>query len=325
MTQFERVVTLHSFNTGSIEEVVWERPHINPDEVVVETKLCGFCRSDVGSVARFEAMPYSDAENPNGKIGGLGHEGLGVVVEVGDNVTDIKVGDVVSTWGDPAFAYKYNVKANEAIQVPEVSPKYILQPTACSINIAMKTIDACSKINSCHSPKILLLGTGFMSLIIGQYFKNCNIQFDVVGSANKRDWHELYIQLKTIDQVAGNQYDAVIDLTSKAANWDLIADLNLLKPEGILCYASTPYTPVTTNFFKQCWNCYTIIMPSPRNSDFDQIMRKTALLIRLGAINPAPYWTKGYARSSMDEVLQAFTDGLNRTPDYIRGYIDYTK
>lgn len=325
MKQFERVVTLHSFKAGTIEEVDWARPEIAEDEVVVETKLCGVCRSDIGSYNRWESMPYSSPEHPEGKVGGFGHEGLGVVVEVGSNVTNIKVGDIVSTWGDPAYAYKYNVKASEAIVVPEVSSKYILQPTACSINIAMKTINACQKFNNCYKPKILLLGTGFMSLIIGQYFRNCNIEFDVVGSANKRDWHELYTRLKSIEEITGNQYDAVIDLTSKASNWDLIADLKLLKTEGILCYASTPYTPVTTNFFKQCWDCYTIIMPSPRNSDFDQIMNKTAILIKCGAINPGPYWTKGYARSSMNEVSQAFKDGTNRTPDYIRGYIDFTK
>lgn len=317
---------LHSFGPKEISEVDWVKPHITANEIEVQTILCGICRSDIGSYNRWELMPYTDEANPNGKIGGFGHEGLGIVTKVGENVVDVKVGEYVSTWGDPAFSYFYNVKKGEYAIVPEALPKYILQPTACSINIAVKTIEAVSKLNGVSNPKILLLGSGFMSLVIGQYFKALDITFDIVGNANKLQWEQLGITMKSIDEVAGGiyaggQYDAVIDLTSKAENWHLIPKLELLKTEGVLCYASTPYTPVTTNFFEQCWNCYTIIMPSPRNSDFGDMMRLTADLIMGGKIDPSNYWTNAYDRHDMESVKQGFEDGTTRTPDYIRGYL----
>jgi len=317
---------LHSFAAKEISQVEWEKPEITANEIEVQTIFCGICRSDIGSYNRWELMPYTDAENPNGRIGGFGHEGLGIVTKIGANITDVKVGDYVSTWGDPAFAYYYNIRKGEYAIVPEALPKYILQPTACSINIAVKTLLAAKNLNGVDNPQILLLGSGFMSLVIGQYFISQNISFDIVGSSNKSEWEKIGVTMKTIDEVsggiyAGGRYDAIIDLTSKAENWHLIPQLDLLKPEGILCYASTPYTPVTTNFFEQCWNCYTIIMPSPRNSDFGNIMKLTAQLITEGRIDPTNYWTNSYDRNDMDSVKQGFEDGSNRTPEYIRGYL----
>jgi threonine dehydrogenase-like Zn-dependent dehydrogenase len=162
-----------------------------------------------------------------------------------------------------------------------------------------------------------------MSLVIGQYFIATNKSFDIVGSSNKDEWAKLGVTMKSVKDVTGNQYDAVIDLTSKAENWNLITELKLLRPEGILCYASTPYTPVTTNFFEQCWNCFTIIMPSPRNSDFGDIMKLTANLIMAGHIDPTPYWTHAYDRRDIESVKLGFEEGSNRTPEYIRGFLVY--
>jgi threonine dehydrogenase-like Zn-dependent dehydrogenase len=314
---------LHSFEAKQIGEYEWEKPEITADEIEIKTLLCGICRSDVGSYNRWELMPYTDSENTNGKLGGFGHEGLGIVTKIGTNITDVKVGEIVSTWGDPAFAYYYNVKKGEYAIVPEATAKYILQPTACSINIAVKTLDTCTLLQRNENPNILLLGSGFMSLVIGQYFIATNKSFDIVGSSNKDEWAKLGVTMKSIKDVTGNQYDAVIDLTSKAENWNLITELKLLRPEGILCYASTPYTPVTTNFFEQCWNCFTIIMPSPRNSDFGDIMKLTANLIMAGHIDPTPYWTHAYDRRDIESVKLGFEEGSNRTPEYIRGFLVY--
>lgn len=318
-----KVELLHSYSERNIDNYDWLKPEPTDDEIEVKTVLCGICRSDIGSWNRWENMPYTDADNPNGKLGGFGHEGLGIVTRVGANVDDVKVGEFVATWCDPAFAYYYNVKKGEYAVVPEATPKYILQPTACAINIARRTTRACISLNQTYVPKILLIGTGFMSLVIGQYYNHFGIKFDIVGSANPDKWEKLGAKLKTMQEVldANEQYDAVIDLSSKAANWDIIP--KLLKIEGVMCYASTPYSPVTTNFFEQCWNCYSIIMPSPRNSDFGDVMRTTAKLITLGAIDPSEYWTAGYKRNDIYSVYQGFQDGSNRTPEYIRGYLEY--
>jgi len=297
-----------------IEYTDVQLPEMLESQIMVKTILCGICRSDIFAYGGFEApMPFLRQ----------GHEGLGEVVKVGSEITDVKVGDLVATFSDPAYATYYYAGKEEYAIVPEATPKYILQPTACAINIARRTTRACISLNQTYVPKILLIGTGFMSLVIGQYYNHFGIKFDIVGSANPDKWEKLGAKLKTMQEVldAKEQYDAVIDLSSKATNWDIIP--KLLKIEGIMCYASTPYSPVTTNFFEQCWNCYSIIMPSPRNSDFGDVMRTTAKLITLGAIDPSEYWTAGYKRNDIYSVYQGFQDGSNRTPEYIRGYLEF--
>lgn len=313
--------TLHSFKANQITETEWDRPEMADDQIEIKTLLCGVCRSDVGSYARWEHMPYTDAENPNGKIGGFGHEGLGEVVRVGKKVTGVKVGDFVSTWSDPAYADYYYAKQNEFAIVPEASHKYILQPVACAINILHKTRLFQETMGYNEHP-ILLLGTGFMSIVIGQYCKANKIDLIVVGNSNKDIWNSMGYYLHSIEEVknAYGPFKVIIDLTSKAEMYEVISK-ELAALEALICYAATPSKPVTTNFFENCWNCHTLIMPSPRNSDFGMIMEWTAKLVEMGVLNTDILWSAGYDRNDMKEVKKAFEDGKNRPNGYLRGFI----
>jgi L-iditol 2-dehydrogenase len=66
-----------------IEEV--PTPKIFPDELLLRVEACGICGSDVMEWYRLHKVPLV-----------LGHEIGGVVVEVGENVKDFKVGDRLS-------------------------------------------------------------------------------------------------------------------------------------------------------------------------------------------------------------------------------------
>ncbi|MFB6171006.1 MAG: zinc-dependent alcohol dehydrogenase family protein [Haloarculaceae archaeon] len=73
-----------------IEEV--DEPECGPDEVVVETEASGICRSDwhvwQGDWHWVGVMP------PEGQI--FGHEPAGTVIEVGEEITNVKEGDQVT-------------------------------------------------------------------------------------------------------------------------------------------------------------------------------------------------------------------------------------
>ena len=63
-------------------------PVIGPDEVLVETRTCGICRTDVhiqDGLAYIPSLPHIP-----------GHEPAGVVREVGERVTSVRVGDRVA-------------------------------------------------------------------------------------------------------------------------------------------------------------------------------------------------------------------------------------
>jgi D-arabinose 1-dehydrogenase-like Zn-dependent alcohol dehydrogenase len=312
-----KIKTLHSFEANSIEEIIWDAPEMTDDQIKIKTLFCGVCRSDIGSYARWEDMPYG------GKVGGFGHEGLGEVVAVGSNVTGVKVGDFVSTWSDPAYAEYYYAKQNEFVVVPEASHKYILQPVACAMNILHKTQLFMNSMGYMNEP-ILLLGSGYMSIIIGQYCKSNDIDLRVVGGSNKDIWKSMGFNLYSIDEVrnSGKRFKVIIDLTSKADMYHVISK-DLADIEALICYAATPEKEVHTNFFENCWNCHTLIMPSPRNLDFNEVMEWTRDLIEHGVLNPEMLWSQGYDRNDMNQVKQAFEDGKNRPAAYLRGYLFY--
>lgn len=316
-----KCLTLHSFAKESISEVVWERPEMLPNQIEIKTAFCGVCRSDIGSYMRWEKMPYASKENPNGIVGTFGHEGLGIVTKIGSEVeSPVRVGDYVATWCDPAYSEYYYANDKEFVIVPKLDPIYILQPTACAINIAVKTAELATLMFD-ELPHILLIGSGFMSIVIKQYFDMYKVPITVVGSNNKQIWNSLNTTLVSMDSIleSKDKFKCIIDLSSNAKNWDIIP--KILDIEGLLCYAATPTTPVTTNFFEQCWNCYTITMPSPRNSDFLKMMELTAYCIRHGRINVDKLWTHGYDRWT--QYHEAFEDGSKRLPNYIRGYLKY--
>lgn len=288
---------------------------IKDDEILIQTILCGVCRSDIAAYASWEdQMPFLRQ----------GHEGLGRVVRIGKNLRhEVKEGDLVSTWSDPAYADFYKARYNEFVIVPEVNKKYILQPSACAVNIGRKCLNEFGHHPYKNPPpKILLIGSGFMSFVLFQYFNHYGVGLDIVGSSLENIWKGFGVELKKFDDLEG-QYDIVIDLSSKAINFENC--VKYAKEEGIICYAATPFSPVTTNFFEACWKCLKIIMPSPRNSDFNHSMKLTRDLIKEGIISVDSLWTQEYDRKSTQAVLQAFTDGVDRKNDYIRGYINWEK
>jgi D-arabinose 1-dehydrogenase-like Zn-dependent alcohol dehydrogenase len=320
------VKTLHCFGAGNVSEVDWEMPAIGFDQIKIKTAYCGVCRSDIGNYTGAEKMPYSDEFHPNGKIGTWGHEAIGTVVEVGPGLRGkVNVGDFVSTWSDPGYAEYYYAKENEFVVIPELHHKYILQPVACALNIFQNTEVTSYVMGFSQDEPILLLGSGFMSLVIGSYCKTFTKKLIVVGNSNKDLWEWMGYELHSLDEIlaSGKKYNIVIDLTSKSEMFDIISK-KLADLEALVCYAATPFTPVTTNFFDTCWNCHTLIFPSPRNSSFNAAMVMARDLIEtdsLGIVNKI--WSAGYDRHDMAQVKKAFDDGSSRIPGYLRGYLKF--
>ncbi len=304
---------LHTYGKKDIQEYEYELPQMSDDHIKVETVFCGVCRSDIAAFAGWEdAMPF----------GKQGHEGVGIVKDIGKNVKGVKVGDFVSTWSDPAYGDFYYAAQNEFVKIPELDKKYILQPTACAINIIMKTLGY-YPYNE-NNEEILLIGSGFMSLIIGQYLNFLKIRYKVIGKSNALEWKKIKVDLDSIESImaSGKKWKYIIDLSSNADNFYKISK-HLGDLEAVICYAATPFSQVSTNFFDSCWNCHTFIMPSPRNKNFNEMMHLTKKLIEDGVIKVSDYWSKEYKRHDIQDVERAFLDGISRPNNYLRGYISW--
>jgi len=104
-----------------------EDPKATPGHVVIEVKAAGLCHSDVAALQDPGWMPLF----PNGPVI-MGHECAGVVIEVGEGVTDLKVGDRVGVNPldhetreatgynyDGGYADKVRVPAKQCVKIPD--------------------------------------------------------------------------------------------------------------------------------------------------------------------------------------------------------------
>lgn len=81
--------TLSIFEPGKLVFEDLPRPVLTEGNAIIKIEMCGICGSDVTAFS---------GKNPTMKypIHGLGHEGVGTIVEIGDNDRGLKVGDRVA-------------------------------------------------------------------------------------------------------------------------------------------------------------------------------------------------------------------------------------
>ena len=293
---------LYTEGKGHFAEGTIDISDVTPNQIRVASKKTGVCRSDIDMM--------------NGNFGPLplnmqGHEGLGEVVEVGAQITDVKVGDYVATRGEPAYADFYNAEDGTYVKVPSLDPKYIVEPVACGLNVVMQE-EAQFEARSNKDAKLCIIGSGFLAWVVYQYLNaNYFFKIDVIGKSNKELWGD-----KLKDNF-DNDYDIVIDLNTR----DEVFKMDLLKPQGLIILGAEKTNSITTNFDKLLWNAVTVVFPSPRQKDFKRCMQTAVKMIESGQLNVDNFWTKGYNRNK--EWQTAFAEGNKRMPGYSRGYIEW--
>jgi threonine dehydrogenase-like Zn-dependent dehydrogenase len=290
---------LQTTGQGYFEEVTYDKPEIGDTDIEVRAILTGVCRSDIDMMqGNFGPLPLSMQ----------GHEGLGQVTKIGTKVTGIAKGDYVATRGEPAYADYYNVRQGEFVRVPEVHPKYILEPVACGINVVKQADDELAK----RQGKLLILGSGFLAWVAYNTLKlDCyNFEIDVLGSSNLDLWGDTLL-MGTIEN-----YDVVIDLSGKYA---LGVDINL--NNNALIIDAVGKAVSYTEAQQQLWKAVTTIKPSPRTDKFINCMDYARWWIENGELKVDSFWTRCYNRDT--EWQKAFADGADRPDGYSRGYIKW--
>ena len=287
---------LQTTGQGYFEQVTYDIPPLTEDEICVRAVMTGVCRSDIDMMqGNFGPLP----------LGMQGHEGLGQVIGIGANITNVNFGDYVATRGEPAYADIYNVRANEYVLVPEAHPRYIIEPVACGINAA--------DVADCfRQDKILIIGSGFLAWVAYHTltkFKHCE-NVDVIGSSNIDLWGDRLLLGTT------ESYDVVIDLSGK---YSLGIDINLNNNALIVDAVGKAVSREEAQ--AQLWKATTTIKPSPRNPNFHQCMKDAVWMIENGYLEVDSFWTRCYNRNT--EWQQAFADGEDRPNGYSRGYIKW--
>jgi len=297
---------LYTDSNGAFKEQIWEKPELGAHEIEVQALMTGVCRSDIAMMrGEFGPLPLHMQ----------GHEGLGRVTKVGENLAGIQVGDIVATRGEPAYADHYNCKVNEFVRVPEASPKYIIEPVACGINLVEQDLRAVCDRGGPES-RCLILGSGFLAWVAYHTLLLTHVEFasiEVVGKSNSEMWQKYNGAL--VDKPQHEQYNVIIDITER----NTVMEQDLLAPGALWIMACEKKPALVTNFGQLLWKAITIIMPSPRAKSFHHCMKLAVDWIERGDLEVDKFWTRGYNRNT--EWQEAFEDGVNRPEGYSRGYI----
>ena len=294
-----KVKTLYTDGKGSFQEQEWDKPEITADQIEVRAEMTGICRSDIDMM--------------NGWFGPLpihmqGHEGLATVTMVGSNITDVQVGDIVATRGEPAYAAYYNADAGTYVKVPELHPRYILEPVACGVNVVMQCIREIAE-RSGPGKKLLIVGSGFLSWVAYNTLKINHLEFeiDVLGSHNLDLWGDMLLMGTT------DTYDVVIDLGGD----DIYSRVN---DSALIILGSGKAAGIRGSTLESLlWKAATIMFPSPRTPNFIKCMHLAKNWIEDGYLNVDSFWTKSYNRHT--EWQMAFSEGVDRPLNYNRGFL----
>jgi propanol-preferring alcohol dehydrogenase len=252
---------------GYVDIVEKELRPIKSNEALVDVEYCGVCHTDLH-------VASGDFGEKPGRI--IGHEGIGIVREIGKDVDSLKIGDRVSiawffegcgrceycTTGretfcrsvqnagytvDGGMAEQAIVVADYAVKVPEN-----LDPVqASSITCAGVTTYKAIKVSKVHPGEWLAIyGAGGLGNLAIQYAKNVFNAKIIVVDVNddklalaKKLGAEITINslhedpAKVIQEKCGGAHGAVVTAVAKAA-FDSAVDC--LRADGVLAAVALP-------------------------------------------------------------------------------------
>jgi len=128
-----------------------EKPGCGPGQVLVRSSACGICEGDT--------FQYRQMKSGGEFHSHLGHEGSGIVEAVGEGVTELQPGDVVTALGGP-YAEYFVTRSAEAVKLPAgVDPLWAMgEPLACVMH-------AGPRFGLELGDRVAVLGSGFMGLL----------------------------------------------------------------------------------------------------------------------------------------------------------------
>lgn len=298
---------LHSYGNEEINEYTYDLGLLQSNQMLIKTTYTGICRSDIDQYLGHIEIPF----------GHFGHESIGQVIEVGDDVKNFKPGDYVASRNDPAFSEYFYADERNTVKVPENNPRYIIEPIACAVNIAERMLPFLEAESD-----ILFVGSGFIANVVAQYIRrqHWHANIYVIGSHNKKQWQDIHATFIDWEQAKQLQFENIIELSGKRSNLEQI--LSIAATGANICVGAALDEPLTTTFWNMLWNNYTFLFPSPRDKNFHKYMKISEVSIYLNYIDVDWAWTHEY---QAHDFKRAFQESVHRSADqpFVRSYIKW--
>jgi len=261
--------------------------------------------------------------------GALGHEGWGTIDEIGDGVTDLKVGDHVTFLSYHAYAEYDIAKADAVIKLPEVLRKKVFPGEAlgCAMNIFRRCEIA-------PGQTVAIVGIGFLGALLTRLATNAGASVIAIsrrpfalkvarsmGAAETILMEDHYRIIDTVQEITENKLcDHVIEAVGKQWPLDLCAELT--KERGRLVIAGYHQDgPRQVNMQLWNWRGLDVINAHERDSKvYLEGMRAAMDAISSGLFDPSPLFTHVYPLKQLGEALDAT---LHRPEGFLKAVVTF--
>ncbi len=170
---------------SAIEIVELPIPKPAPNEILIRNKYAGI-NAGFDTLACRNKIPYVNLNLPFD----LGVEAVGEVIELGENIKDLQIGDAVVTTARGGYCEYRTIDAKLAVKVREITPEILtLMPTGVSALIALE------QVGEMKSNEVVLItaaagGTGHIAVQLAKLAGNY-----VIGTCGSQEKAELLKKL----------------------------------------------------------------------------------------------------------------------------------
>ena len=286
-------------------------PLPGPGEVRVRLEGCGVCASNLPPWEGREWFSYPM------EPGALGHEGWGVVDQVGADVSDIGIGDHVAMLSGHAYA-EYDVADQSAVVTLPTSldgRPFPGEPLGCAINIFRR-----SEVKPGQT--VAVVGIGFLGALLTRLATDAGASVIAIArrpfaqEAARRmgaahilpmdDHWQIIEQVKALTD--GNFCDVVIEAVGK--QWPLDLSAELTRERGRLIIAGYHQDGLrTVNMQLWNWRGLDVINAHERDPQmYTGGIRLAVDAVAGGVLDPTPLYTHTFPLERLGEALDATRD-----------------
>ncbi|WP_347139004.1 zinc-binding dehydrogenase [Paracoccus sp. SSK6] len=309
MTQTMRAAVLEGPQRFSVAEVPVPRP--GPGEVLIRLEGCGVCASNVEP---WEGQPWSTWP---GAPGGMGHEGWGRIVALGEGVQGLSMGDRVTALTERSYAEYDVAQADMVVPLPASLDGMPVpgEPVACAMNIFAR-----SDVRAGQT--VVIVGIGFLGAILTRLATDAGAKVIAVsrraetldlarrmGAAETIPMDDHWRIIEDVKRLTGGRMaERVIECVGK--QWPLDLAGELVAEGGRLVIAGYHQDgPRQVNM--QMWNWKGIDIVSAHERDAGVRvggLRAAVDALASGRLDLGPLLTGTYALDQLGEALAATRD-----------------
>ena len=296
---------------GQLRMETVRRPEPGPGQVRIRLEGCGVCASNLTPWAGPDWMRFPT------EPGALGHEGWGVVDEVGDGVRGLSAGDRVAALSYHSYAEYDLAEAEAVVRLPDSLARspFPGEPLGCAMNIFRRSgIEA--------GQTVAIVGIGFLGAILTRLATDAGARVIAVsrrpfsldvarsmGAAEAIPMEDHQAIIGQVKELTGGSFcDRVIEAVGKQWPLDLAGELT--RERGRLIVAGYHQDgPRQVNMWLWNWRGLDVINAHERDPRvYLQGMREAVDAVASGRLDPAPLYTHRFPLHRLADALDATRD-----------------